>query len=217
MFLYRCELQPLTPYSFSTQWTAVVCMAATVGGCGPVHTLTDLLRCTGVMECPPPRPEHKQTGCKSKSSRADWALGPRRLLTKQLLYPVLSGLSLSQPQDEEQGDSPHMREDKPRKKALRGLPSWSAPPASSITGNSGSRREKHILHLNLFMVPEGPLSPDEGPFYTPAPLCLLIDMWNPSLRDALKAVSVCIWKVLIVEQAPLCHKTILFPRKLRMS
>lgn len=59
----------------------------------------------------------------------------------------------------------HASEDKTTK-VLRGLPSLSA---------SGGKIEKHILHSNLFMVPEGPLLPHEGLFSPLAPL-LLIDM-----------------------------------------
>lgn len=70
-------------------------------------------------------------------------------------------------------------------------------PVPSYIMNSGSKREKHILYSNLFMVSEGPLSTEETP--PPTTTTLLIDMWNPSLSTALKAVPVCVWKVLIVE------------------
>lgn len=63
-----------------------------------------------------------------------------------------------------------------KEKVLRGLPALSATPVSSIVMNSGGKREKHILYWNLFMVPEGPLSPDEGPFPPPLLPPLLIDM-----------------------------------------
>lgn len=78
--------------------------------------------------------------------------------------------------------SAHMQGKTNVKKVLRGLPSLSA---------SGGKREKHILHLNLFMAPEGPLLPDEG-LFSPLVPPLLIDMWNPSLRYSKGRPCVCL-------------------------
>lgn len=107
---------------------------------------------------------------------------------------------------QEQCFSPHAREDK-SKKVLRGLPSKSA---------SGGKREKHILHSSLFMVPEGPLLPDEG-LFSPLTPPLLIDMWNPSLRYSKGRPCVCLKGAHCWVEAPLCQETILFPRKPRRS
>lgn len=194
-------------------------MAGAVGGCGPVHTLMgSLCHRAGVMEWPTHsrtqscahthtdrhtyKALHVQTQ-EHESLHTDWIQWALLASSQSNFFSVLYNLGIhysliiSGPVWGTMLQSPYKgRQVQKKKKVLRGLPSLSTTPVSSVIMNSGGKREKHILHSNLFMVPEGPLSPDEGP---PPPLPLLIDMWNPSLSAALKAVPVCVWKVLIVE------------------
>lgn len=83
------------------------------------------------------------------------------LFTKTLFPNIVQSVHRGQPQEL---CSPPVQGNTSAKKktALRGIPSLSAAPVSSVIMNSG-KRETHIPHSDAFAVSEGPLWPNEDP------------------------------------------------------